>query len=138
MRNSLVVTDEKNKFADIFQTRSRARRRTKATKAQLEQQHQEAKPNETKQVLDVPLITVNNLVFRCRLENGTYKPVELLSHGDLLKQLKHQEHDHSSPPDHNNSKIITRIRSLSLTDKVCIIFVSFFVTQCVQKRNLKC
>lgn len=43
---------------------------------------------ERKQILDVPLITVNKLVFRSHLEKGTYKPVELLSYTDIVNQLK--------------------------------------------------
>lgn len=41
-------------------------------------------------VLDVPLITVNKLVFRSKLDNGTYKPMDMLTYANLLKQLKEQ------------------------------------------------
>ena len=41
-------------------------------------------------VLDVPLITVNKLVFRSKLDNGTYKPMDMLTYANLLNQLREQ------------------------------------------------
>ena len=60
-------------------------------------------------VLDVPLITVNKMVFRSKLENGTYKPMDLLTYTNLLKQLKEQS---ISPP-----PTPTRSRSTSVQIK---------------------
>jgi len=119
MRYSLLAVDE---FAvDPFQTRSK--RRTTTTTEQQQQQKRVAQHNETRKVLGVPLIAVNKLIFRSRLEKGTYKPVELLSYGDVMKQLKCSENDRVA--DNDSNFITRRIRSLSMTEKVCHFMFSF-------------
>lgn len=48
----------------------------------------QTKKEESVQILDVPLITVNKLVFRSQLDKGTYKPVEMLSYADIVNHLR--------------------------------------------------
>ena len=51
----------------------------------------------TSNIFDVPLITVNKMVFRSKLEKGTYKPLDFLSYANLLKQLKQSRATGSTP-----------------------------------------
>ena len=79
-------------------------------------------------VLDVPLITVNKIVFRSKLENGTYKPMDLLSYANLLRQLKEQQNTHPQPPTKT-----TRQRSTSVQIKEKVIILLWYN---LERKNL--
>ena len=72
-------------------------------------------------VLDVPLITVNKLVFRSKLENGTYKPMEMLTYANLLKQLKEQCLARQQKPSAVSKPRQTRSASVQIKEKVKFI-----------------
>jgi len=55
---------------------------------QQEQTNSTEESETTCNIFDVPLITVNKMVFRSKLEKGAYKPLDFLSYANLLKQLR--------------------------------------------------
>ena len=79
-------------------------------KANKEQQEQ----REETQVLDVPLITVNKLVFRSQLEKETYKPVELLSYTEIISHLKRESFRREKGDEQHKVKSPIQVSSRSM------------------------